>query len=204
MRYVTRPLSDEARLRLKGVRQEYSRFDSTWTATLGLLDRELGMLGVRHEFVLQIDVQESDLKLDGELRANARPMSSAVAISLKAKGSDLLFVCGKFPRWQENVRAIALGLEALRKVERYGIVQSNEQYRGWQALPPGTPMPAAKMTVEEAESVLREHMYGNEHSAPPWAELYRRGAKVHHPDAGGDPDDFLRLAEARDVLGAFG
>jgi hypothetical protein len=86
-----------------------------------LLDANSAHLGVRSEFVLQIDVEERDLRLDGELRAHARPASPAVAISVDRRDKpSLLFVCGKFPNWQDNVRAIALGLEALRKVAGTG------------------------------------------------------------------------------------
>jgi hypothetical protein len=49
-----------------------------------------------------------------------------------------------------NARAIALGLEALRKVDRYRITKRGERYTGWSALPPATPMGAAKMTADDA------------------------------------------------------
>ncbi|MDO8391042.1 MAG: molecular chaperone DnaJ [Actinomycetota bacterium] len=206
MRYITRPLTDEARARLKaGPRGQSSPFSSTWSATLEILDRELHQLGVRTEFVLQIDCSEADLRLDGQLRANARPASPAVAISIetRAKGA-LLFTCGRFHHWQDNVRAIALGLEALRKVERYGIVQSDEQYRGWQALPPGTPMPAAKMTYEEACRTITDLAHVTFIStgwvADQLDQLYRKGAMRCHPDHGGDPASFTRLVEARELI----
>jgi hypothetical protein len=35
--------------------------------------------------------------------------------------------------WQHNVRSIALGLEALRAVDRYGISRRGEQYAGYRA-----------------------------------------------------------------------
>ena len=44
---------------------------------------------------------------------------------------------GDMPGWQANVRAVALTLESLRAVDRYGVSQHGEQYRGWQALPAG-------------------------------------------------------------------
>lgn len=214
MRYVTRPLTTEARARLQGVRREGSPFSASWSSTLELLDRELWHLGVRNEFVLQIDCTEADLRLDGQLRANARTASPAVGVSIESrKMGALLFVCGKFPQWQDNVRAIALGLEALRKVDRYGITQSAEQYRGWQALPPGMPMPAAKMTVDEAAELLIEHggitgeggigsyvptdLINNPERA---GRCYRNAVKTHHPDVGGNPETFRKLTDARDLL----
>ena len=139
MTYVVRPLTPEARARLgRSVKASYCPFTAKWGQTLELIERELWHLGVRGDWVLQLDVNERDLRNDGMMRANARPPGSDVAIAVHSKSKgDLLFVCGRFWEWQDNVRAIALGLEALRKVERYGIVQSNEQYRGWQALPAG-------------------------------------------------------------------
>lgn len=42
--------------------------------------------------------------------------------------------------WQHNIRSIALGLEALRAVDRYGISRRGEQYAGFRAaLTPGEP-----------------------------------------------------------------
>lgn len=205
IRYTARPLTPEARLRLNsGPRNQSSPFTSTWTATLGLLDRELRHLGVRREFVLQIDVQESDLRLDGQLRSTARPATPAVAIAADTSKGSLLFTCGRFKHWQDNVRAIALGLEALRKVERYGIVQSDEQYRGWQALPPGTPMPAAKMTEQDALELLRKEAgwdCGPDHDDETHIlQAYRHAARNAHPDHGGTAERFAAITAARDLL----
>lgn len=43
---------------------------------------------------------------------------------------DLRYACDTFGKWEANLRAVALGLEALRKVERYGIARRGEQYAG--------------------------------------------------------------------------
>jgi hypothetical protein len=207
MRYVIRPVTPEARSRIGQVRPVRSNFATAWGDTLALLDRELWNLGVRDSFVMQIDCEERDLRLDGELRANARTASPAVAIAFDTrKHGSMLFATGKFDRWQDNVRAIALGLEALRKVDRYGITQSDEQYRGWQALPPGTPMPAAKMTVEGAVQVLHD---AAQWDAGPFDPLgnpshlsaaWRLAVMNHHPDHGGDPTVFQEVTEARDMI----
>jgi hypothetical protein len=214
--YRVRPLTDEARARIGGATVQRSRFDSTWSSTHTLLRRETEHLVVmRRENgedvytkpVLMIDVEERHLRIDGGLRADARPGSPAVGFSLESKHGPLLFVCAAFSTWQDNVRAIALGLEALRKVERYGIVQSAEQYRGWQALPPGTPMPAARMTIEDAAQFIAEHSDDPSGRVVEVADdpafalaLYRDAAKRLHPDAGGDAAMFQRLGEARQLL----
>jgi hypothetical protein len=199
MREVIRPLTPEARARLAGVKMEGSPFSAPWRATTDLLDRELWALGVRAEYVLMIDVTERDLKLDGGLRANARPASPAVAIAFTTgRLGDLMFACGKFRDWHDNVHAIALGLEALRKVDRYGITKSAEQYKGWSALPPGTPMPPAELSLNDALTILADlsgmPVYVN--NAQSVNAARRVGVRRHHPDTGGDPEESPRLTEA--------
>lgn len=216
MTYTVRPLSPEARARLAAGRQPRVRspFDSTWTQTLELLRRETWNIAKRRdshsgEFVMMLDVEDRHIRNDGELRANATPDTPDVGIWIETRhAGDLLLTCGRFRYWHDNVRAIALGLEALRRVDRYGITQSDEQYRGWQALPPGTPMPAARMTVEDAARLLcdstmvtiGEDWHDVVAGRSSIRDLYREAIKTHHPDHGGDAEMFRRLTEARDLL----
>lgn len=133
-----RPMSD-----IFGRRE--SRFTSNWSDTLELLGREVEHLQRRDAGtpVLMIDVTEADLRLDGRLRASARPASDAVALAVESTKGPLLFRCDRYlvrtqrygPAWQHNLRAIALTLEALRAVDRYGATASGEQYTGFRALP---------------------------------------------------------------------
>lgn len=215
MRYTQRPLSIEARARLKGVVPRRAQFSATWTQTLKLLESELTLLVGRKngytystdiDWVLQIDVYERDLRLDGQLRAGARPQSPAVAIAIEsAKTGPLLFVCGEYLDWGDNVRAIALTLELLRAVDRYGVTKSSEQYLGFNALPPGTPKPAAKMTLDEAAEFLAwtaGPLFSRERIArgEDLEQAFRHAARKHHPDGGGDPALFRKVTEARDLI----
>ena len=63
-----------------------------------------------------------------------------MGVAFDTKGGPLLFVCGRFTTWQDNLRAIAKTMEALRAVKRWGATQSDEQYTGFRALPAATPM----------------------------------------------------------------
>lgn len=210
------------------VNRTASPFEAGWASTIELLEREVAHLtGVdaRHhhaEAVIQLAVPEGAIRQDGQLaKGRSAPDHPGVILNVESptKG-PLRFSCDRFqPRgyrgsldgWQVNLRAIALGLEALRKVERYGLGTGAEQYTGFQALPPGTPMPPAKMTVEEAARWLVEQAHGDPDGAlvsvvladrDYATTLYRRLAKTMHPDNGGDPGLFRKLAEAREVLDA--
>lgn len=211
MKQVIRPFTPEAKARLANLpRPIISRFDSALGSTQETLEHELRELGVRQwsgEYILMMDVEESDLRIDGAIRANAKPHSQQVAVSFEPKDGPLLFACGRFTTWQDNLRAIALGLEALRKVDRYGITQSDEQYTGFRALPSGVPMPAAKMTLDEAARFLIEQSGGEGWSvervlsdADVASQLYRLAARKLHPDAGGAHDLFVKLGEAHKLI----
>lgn len=196
---------------------KWSPFKATYADTLQLLDRELEALGAT-SVTLQVDADESQIRLDGQLRSDARVHNQGVILTIETPShGTLVYACDEFespgyrgkPHWHENLRAIALGLEALRKVERYGIANRGQQYAGYRELGSGIPLGKA-MTVEEAARVLAEaagwagqDMPGGLIGQPELvAEAYRQAAKRLHPDAGGDAAAFRRATEARDLLAA--
>lgn len=194
--------------------REGHNFKAGWSDTLDLLDREASMLGAS-EVVVQVAADERAMRLDGGLRADAKPDHPGVIVSFESRHGPLRYWTDRFERaaswqklsgWQANVRAIALGLEALRKIDRYGIANAGEQYRGWSALPPATPLGPAAMTVAQALGLIWRHA---DFGATPTIEAlteaqfeaaYRRAARKLHPDQGGETAEFQRLQEARRVV----
>jgi hypothetical protein len=190
-----------------------SPFDATYSQTLELLERELRELESRESF-LQVVAGPSGVRLDGRLRANAVVDHPGVMLTIDSRAhGTLVYETDRFgrkpaykanagPAWQENLRAIALGLEALRKVERYGIASRGQQYAGYRELGAGGPIElGSAMTLEEAAELLfpddPERLIDFPDEA---AERFRWLAKKAHPDAGGDAEIFRRLTEARDLL----
>lgn len=185
-----------------GSRMERSKMPLS--RSLNDLERELNMIGAR-DVVVQIDVRsERDLRQDGTgPRADARVNSPAVVVSFTRNKVPHVFAGDFFSRWEDNLRAIALGLEGLRRLERYHITQAGEQYRGWQALPATT---TATMGTATAAAVLatRSGYTPNEVEAKRELarEAYRQAANVAHPDRGGSTEDFQLVQEAKRVLEA--
>ncbi|WP_433368435.1 hypothetical protein ACQPZX_41560 [Actinoplanes sp. CA-142083] len=190
-------------------RASSARFRAPWSETIKLLLGEVELLdgGL---VVIQVDADPGDIRQDGMLRARAQVGFPGVKISFESKHGPLTYATdayeqqwqGSLPSWQANVRAIALGLGALRAVDRYGITRTGEQYRGWSAL---TAAPAEKtLSVEEAKRVLRDA--GRVPDDMPLRTViavtaaFRRAARTAHPDAGGNPDAFRLITAARDVL----
>lgn len=194
-----------------------SPFKATYRSTLELLDKELAHLNAR-DVILQLDASERDCRRDGQLRADAKVKYRGVILSVDTREhGTLTWSCDEFMRWnqteawQANLRAIALGLEALRKVERYGIAGRGQQYAGYAELPSGIALGAHKMTLHEASVVLAEAtgepmdggdlMHDADTPIPEAVErAYRIAVKRHHPDAGGNAEVFRKITEARDLL----
>lgn len=184
--YTVRPISDRTWFRPASQR-ERSRFTASWTDTLALLERELDHLAAQR-MVFELDVREQDIRLDGMVRANARPAASdAVVIAFDSKHGPLQYrsdiydavawgARGSAP-WQANVRAVALTLEALRAVDRYGASSRGEQYRGYKALP------SAATTLDEAAAVAVLQRWAPESKRDaPLTRLARWARVGAHPD----------------------
>lgn len=181
-----------------------SRFQSSWGSTLSLLKDELRHLRAKAgTVVIQLDLQEREIRLDGYPRANARPATPRVILSFETPDGAYSYPCDTWNDWQDNIRAIALSLQALRAIDRYGVTRQREQYSGWRALPAGGDSSTTMTTWTAAQLLARLSGYG-EHfildSAEGTATAYRRAAKESHPDAGGSVEDFQRLQVARLVL----
>lgn len=187
MRYVFRPLGPWTEGDTPNRRGSHV-FKASWSDTLNLLARELDYLEASN-VVLQADVTEADVRLDGMLRANARVNHPGVRVAFNSKFGPLTYATdayerwysyGKLDGWQANIRAIALGLEALRAVDRYGVTRRGEQYTGWKALPSGNGE-SSHMTRQDAVRVIlaAAEAVENEAITP---QVVRRAKANAHPD----------------------
>ena len=175
-------------------RRQRSRFDSTLGTTLVELDRELRALNAR-QCIIEADLTNAQIRLsDGWPRAKSK-VPPPIKLSFESKHGPLAYATDRFDHWHDNLRAIALGLEALRKVDRYGISDHGQQYAGWAALP------SAGGSTDVAATIIAEaaHMPLDAVLADPKGAV--RQAQIRtHPDRGGNADDFQRVTEAADVL----
>jgi hypothetical protein len=166
-----------------------SPFTAGWSDTVGLLERELRMVGARHA-VMEVDIAPGNIRQDGMPRADRAARTPGIVLSFKAtavpKSPDLRYEVVEFSTMQDNVRAVALGLQALRAVDRYGVTKLGEQYQGWAQLAAGT---AGEGDPARGRELIAE-------AGGDW----RRAAALTHPDLNPDanPDDFKHVIAARD------
>lgn len=184
-----------------------SQFKAGMSDTLQVLDRELWHLTdtrtQRESMELLIAIPAGDLwRLDGKPRAHAVAEHPGIILSLDSKFGHLSYPCDTFTRWQDNLRAVALALEALRKVDRYGVTKRGEQYRGFLAIE-ATAAPAGFATAHEAQAFIRRVAgYDPEETWTP--RLFRDAQRRAHPDTGGDASTFQRVSLAEQKLRAEG
>jgi hypothetical protein len=177
-----------------------SMFSSSWSQTVRLLHNELRHLDARN-IALGLGYRDVDLRLDGFPRANAKMASPAVEIAFESKWGPLIYATAEFDDWQDNVRAIALSMEALRAVDRYGVSKRGEQYRGWRQLPTGTHDNTEGLAdVNQAREWLRREFDDGATDAT-IHDLLKRAIRTSHPDRGGDPAVFRKVMRAKELIG---
>lgn len=158
-------------------------FNTPYSRTLKLLDRELEHLDAS-AIILAAQFREQDLRLDGMPRSGARePVHPGVELSFDSRahrGGRLVYHSDSCTKWEDNVRSIALGLEALRAVDRFGITTSGQQYAGWLQLS------AVNDVQARGRKLIEQH------------GSIRAALAATHPDAPtGDEEDFLAVQAAR-------
>jgi hypothetical protein len=185
-------------------------FKVTLRQSIVELGDELRHLGASN-VILGTGLTEADVRLtDGWPRSDAKaPRFPGVELSFDTrKYGRLVYATDVCSWWEHNVRSIALGLEALRAVDRYGITRRGEQYAGWRELPSGIVAGSGIATEDDAWSILGqaagEGDLGKEgpmiRARFDLTDLYRAAAKATHPDRGGDGERFAQVQAAYEFL----
>lgn len=142
-----------------------------------------------HTIVISADIQ---LRADGWPRADrSEPADPGIAVYFKFDGRDLSFACDTYISTRDNLRALALTIEALRGIQRWGASDLMDRaFRGFAALP------------ERATSPWRETLgFGKDErvTIDKIDARYRDLVKKHHPDYGGNEETFRQITEARSI-----
>ena len=148
------------------------------------LSGELGRLGATQE-LLSSNVS---LRLDGLPRSGqSEAEDPGAAVYFRLGGKPRCLACDRWDRVADNIAAVAQHIDALRRIDRYGVGTLEQAFAGYAALPPseeewwltlGIELDATLQQVEEA---------------------FRRLAKERHPDTGGSHDSMTRLTAAREA-----
>jgi hypothetical protein len=110
-----------------------------------------------------------------------------VAVYFTLRGRQMVMARDAFTNVHDNLRSIGLGIEHLRGLERHGGGTMMERaFAGFAALEaPGSFDPLAVLGLKKGAT--REEI----------ETKFKEMAKRHHPDRGGDGEEFIRIERAR-------
>lgn len=155
---------------------------SVATATMRLED-ELRRLGATDE-ILSTNVPQ---RLDGRPRSDAEPSDPGAAVYFRFKQQPQCLACDRWTRVADNIAALAAHIDAIRRIERYGVGTLEQAFAGYKSLPAtavdwwiilGLPQSA---TLDQVE------------------DKFRTMARQAHPDMGGTHDTMATLTAAREA-----
>jgi hypothetical protein len=161
-------------------------FRSGWEETLDKLELEIRMKG-GSDVVIGVVCDESQVSMSGSLKAGSRTAvrHPGVEVSFELEtGQRLIFHTDAYATLTHNLRAVAMGLEALRGVDRYGITSGSEQYAGFAQLTAGGPDQDRGRRLVESHGTIAKAL------------------KATHPDHGGDSQQFADVQAYRTAVGA--
>jgi hypothetical protein len=149
------------------------------------LSGELGRLGATRE-LLSTNVE---VRLDGLPRSGqSEPRDPGAAVYFQLKGQPRCLACDRWDRVADNIAAIAQHIDALRRIDRYGVGTLEQAFAGYAALPPQASHDWRLVLGFAAGAAVTRAMV---------EEAFRERARTAHPDAGGSHDSMARLTEAR-------
>lgn len=164
---------------------ELSRFKTGFGAARVKLSAEIQRMGGTG-VIISTNVP---LRNDGMPRASApEPRDAGVAVYFRYKGKDMVFACDKFRYSRENIYAIAMTIDALRGIERWGASDMMERaFSGFKAL--------ESSTGREWWQVLNVSQNSSKEIID---ASFRVMLRKCHPDAGGSHEAMTELNQARD------
>jgi hypothetical protein len=171
----------------RSLKREDARFRVTFGRAVLQLMHELRKLGAKG-VVLSTNIP---LRNDGMPYASERnPDDPGVAVYFTLAGKSHAMSCDRWRQAADNVKAIAMTIEAMRGIARWGSQEARDQaFRGFQALPPSAVDWRGVLGFSPGEAVTLDTV----------KSVFRGMALRGHPDRGGSDEVMKRLNVAMDA-----
>lgn len=158
----------------------------TVATALDRLQRQIELLGGR----LPVLSSNVELRLNGLPRSGLpEPSDPGVAVYFQLRGRSTCMPCDVFSKVADNIGAIAHHIDAVRRIERYGVASVDQMFQGFQAIRGPGPKPWREVLgIKDDAMVTPQMIVSRQH------EL----ARVHHPDVGGSETAMTEINAAVD------
>ena len=165
-----------------------SRFDTAEERVKRNLEAQLGLMNAAGTVV----TSNVELRRDGRPYAGQRISDNGVAVYFTRKGKEQCVACDKWGSVRDNLHAVALAIEALRGIERWGTgAMVDAAFAGFTALP-------ASASAGSVWSRPWHEVLGVSPTAP--AEVieaaYKSLRRKSHPDMDGGSDAAFNEVQA--------
>lgn len=167
-------------------RTERSRFGVKFSTARNQIVNSIRLLGGK-AMILSTNIPT---KRDGLPYAiQTQPDDTGVAVYFTYKGKQMCFACDRWNKVEDNLRAVALTIEGLRGIARWGTGDMMEAaFTGFTALPnPDRTISWMEVLGFAAGSVV---------TLDDAESAYKRLRSAHHPDKGGSADQFNAVQQA--------
>lgn len=167
-------------------------------ATKATVDRRVTTTMATQRLETQLDAMGAEgptlstnvsLNLRGVPRSESEPADPGAAVYFRFKGRATVFACDRFDRVADNIAALAAHVDALRRVERYGVGTIEQALAGYKALPADS---AANWRA------VFGFQAGDRPQRAALDSRFRELARDKHPDRGGTDEGMAHLNRARD------
>lgn len=164
--------------------RERSRFQVSLAQARDDLYRELELLGATAVTISS----NAALNLNGTISARQGFIADpGVAVYWKRNGREQVMACDRWDQIGHNIRAIGKTIEALRGIERWGTTEMvDAAFSGFAALPETASGASWWSVLAVSPTSGRDAI----------ERAFRELSRTHHPDVGGDAEQFLRVQEA--------
>jgi hypothetical protein len=103
-----------------------------------LLALQLEVDRMRHDKIAEVLSTNLRTRLDGYPRADqAQPTDPGAALYFNRGGQRICMPCDKWNRVEDNIYAIAMHINAMRGMERWGVGTTEQAFAGYKALTTG-------------------------------------------------------------------
>ena len=129
-------------------------------------------------------------RLDGwPVSSATQPSDPGVACYFLFRAKAIVLACDKYRTVAENIAAIAAHIDALRRIERYGVGTIEQALAGYRALPADTAADWRTVFGFQADERVTVAQLDTR---------FRERARVSHPDVGGSEIEMAHIIRARD------
>lgn len=163
-----------------------SKAPVTVTGALRRLIGQLRLMGVREgDVIISTNVPT---RLDGLPYSTAKePDDPGAAVYFRLNKQDRVLACDAWTRVADNLTAIAQHIDALRRIDRYGVGTLEQAFAGYAALPAKGATWRSALGFGPDDPVTREAI----------DKAFKERARTSHPDVGGSHEAMAALTSAR-------